>query len=207
MSFLKDQCLLLRDFLRAGFRRTALWCAVGMAVAAAAGFVAALAFPQLAEAVIARFMAMVDETGIVDESGALSSLGLLANNWGAMLVSALYGFIPFLFLPVLSLASNGLLLGLMGGFYQVRGVSLLLYLAGILPHGVFELPALVLSVACGVTLCQNMCRVVTNSPKRVPMVELGGDLLRVMLLMVFPMTVIAALLEAYVTPLVMSLFL
>ena len=38
------------------------------------------------------------------------------------------------------------------------------------------------------------------------MVELLSDLLRVMLLIVLPMTVAAAFIEAYVTPLVMSLF-
>ena len=38
------------------------------------------------------------------------------------------------------------------------------------------------------------------------MVELAGDLLRVMLLLVFPLTVAAAVMEAYVTPLVAGLF-
>ena len=83
---------------------------------------------------------------------------------------------------------------------------MVLYLAGILPHGIFELPALLISAACGVCLCRNMSRLVTSSPKRVPMVELLSDLLRVMLLIVLPMTVAAAFIEAYVTPLVMSLF-
>lgn len=81
-----------------------------------------------------------------------------------------------------------------------------LLLAGLLPHGIFELPAMVLSIACGVQLCRNMCLLVTSSPRRVPMVELLGDLLRVMVLLVAPMTVAAALIECYVTPAVMWLF-
>ena len=38
------------------------------------------------------------------------------------------------------------------------------------------------------------------------MVELLSDLLRVMLLVVLPLTVLAAVMECYVTPVVMGLF-
>ena len=123
-----------------------------------------------------------------------------------MLVSALYGFIPFLFLPLLSLVTNGVLLGVMAALYQVNGQSMLLLAAGLLPHGVFELPAIVISISCGVRLCRNMCRLVTSNPDRVPLVELGEDLLRVLVLLVAPMTVAAAFVECYVTPAVMGLF-
>ena len=149
---------------------------------------------------------MVEDAGIMDNEGNISPFGLLTNNWTAMLLAALYGFVPFLYLPVLSLISNGLLIGLLAAWYHNSGLSMVLYLAGILPHGIFELPALLISAACGVCLCRNMSRLVTSSPKRVPMVELLSDLLRVMLLIVLPMTVAAAFIEAYVTPLVMSLF-
>ena len=52
-----------------------------------------------------------------------------------------------------------------------------------------------------------MGRIVTSSPQRVPMVDLLSSLLRVLLFLVMPMTVLAAFLEAYVTPIVMALFL
>ena len=64
-----------------------------------------------------------------------------------------------------------------------------------------------LSISCGVCLCRNMCRIVTRDERRVPLVELLGDLLRVLLLMVLPLTVLAAVMECYVTPVVMGLFL
>ena len=133
--------------------------------------------------------------------------GLLMNNWRAMLLSAAYGFIPFLFLPVISLLVNGALLGIMASYYMTHGMSMLLFLAGILPHGVLELPALVLSIACGACLCRNMCRLAVSSPQRIPMVELLGDLLRVLVLLVAPMVVAAAFIECYITPVIMGLFL
>ena len=108
---------------------------------------------------------------------------------------------------MLILFSNAFLIGAMGAYYRINGMPLSVFLAGILPHGVFELPALVLASACGVYLCRNMGRLVVGGPGRVPMVELLCGLLRVLLLTVMPLTVAAAFIEAYVTPAVMAFFL
>ena len=206
MSWLRDQYSLLREFLRSGFSRFLFWCAVGLTASFALGLGGAALRPELAETAIDAFSRQVAQAGVLDGEGGLSVWALLMNNWRAMLLSAAYGFIPFLFLPVLSLLVNGALLGVMASYYMSHGMSMLLFLAGILPHGVFELPALVLSIACGACLCRNMCRLAVSSPRRVPMVELLGDLLRVLLLLVAPMVVAAAFIECYVTPAVMGLF-
>ena len=190
MSWLTEQFDLLRDFLGTDFRRTLGHCALGMAAAAGLGCLLAAVEPEA-----------------VMEAGNMSVFALLTNNWMAMLFSALYGFIPFLFLPVFSLLTNGSLLGMMAVVYLANDMPFAAYLAGLLPHGIFELPALVLSISCGVCLCRNMCRIVTRDERRVPLVELLGDLLRVLLLMVLPLTVLAAVMECYVTPVVMGLFL
>lgn len=207
MSWLREQCSLLGEFMRSDFRRYLFWCAVGLTAAFALGLGAAAVRPDLAETALDAFAQQVEQAGVLDGEGGMSVFALLMNNWRAMLLSAAYGFIPFLFLPVISLLTNGALLGIMASFYLANGMSMLLFLAGILPHGVFELPSLVLSIACGACLCVNMCRLVTSSPKRTPMVELLGDLLRVLVLLVAPMTVAAAFIECYVTPVVMGLFL
>lgn len=207
MSVLREQLSLLGQFLRTDFRRVILGCLLAMALAIVLGFVIGSLSPETVDAVLEQFMAMVEDAGILDSSGGISPFGLLTNNWTAMLTAVVYGFVPFLFLPAVSIVSNGLLIGLLAAWYHNSGISLGLYLAGILPHGIFELPALVISAACGVCLCRNMGRIVTSSPRRAPMVELLSDLLRVLLFLVMPMTVAAAFLEAYVTPIVMALFL
>lgn len=207
MSWLNEQITLLSQFLRGRFGRTVGFCALGMLAAAALGVGIGLLFPAESVEVMRSFMAQVEEMGVVDEQGQLSVFSLLMNNWRAMLVSAAYGFIPFLFLPLLSLLTNGLLLGILAAVLQSGGTSLLAYLAGILPHGIFELPALVLSVACGVTLCRNLCGLVVSSSDRVPLLQLLEELLRVLVLLVAPMTVVSAFIECYVTPTVMRLFL
>ena len=206
MSALKEHLHLLGQFLQTDFRKILLGCALAMAAAVLLGFLLGYLSPEAVNMVLEQFMAMVEESGIMDSAGNLSPFGLLTNNWTAMLIAVIYGFVPFLYLPVFTLAVNSMLIGLMAAWYQSSGFSMGLFLAGILPHGIFELPALIIASACGVCLCRNMCRLVTSSPNRVPMVDLLSDLLRVMLLMVLPMTVAAAFLEAYVTPVVMALF-
>ena len=207
MGWRREQFDLLRDFLGTDFRRTLGHCALGMAAAAGLGCLLAAVEPEAVMEVMDLFMEQVQEAGVVDEAGNMSVFALLTNNWMAMLFSALYGFIPFLFLPVFSLLTNGSLLGMMAVVYLANDMPFAAYLAGLLPHGIFELPALVLSISCGVCLCRNMCRIVTRDERRVPLVELLGDLLRVLLLMVLPLTVLAAVMECYVTPVVMGLFL
>ena len=207
MNALKEQLSLLGQFLRTDFRKVFIGCLLAMALAIILGFVVGSLSPETVNTVLEQFMAMVEDAGIMDSDGNISPFGLLTNNWSAMLLAVVYGFVPFLFLPASSIVSNGLLIGLLAAWYHGNGMSMGLYLAGILPHGIFELPALVIAAACGVCLCRNMSRIVTSSPRRVPMVELLSNLLRVLLFLVMPMTVVAAFLEAYVTPIVMALFL
>ena len=206
MSALKEQLHLLGQFLWTDFRKILLGCTLAMAGSVFFGLILGYVSPEVINTVLEQFMAMVEEAGIMDSAGNISPFGLLTNNWTAMLVAVLYGFVPFLFLPVLTLISNGALVGLMAAWYHSSGIPMSIYFAGILPHGIFELPALIIASACGVCLCRNMCRLVTSSPKRVSMVELLSDLLRVLLLLVLPLTVAAAFIEAYVTPVIMALF-
>lgn len=206
MSWLKEQMARLREFLRGDFRRVLTGCVFGMLGAVLLGVGIGILFPAQAAQVLADFMAQIADSGVISEEGEMSVFALLMNNWRAMLVSAAYGFIPFIFLPLISLVINGGMLGMLAVLFQAEGGSLAAYFAGILPHGIFELPALIFSIACGVALCGNMCRLVTSSPRRIPMAELLEDLLRVIVLVVAPLTVAAAFIECYVTPVVMGFF-
>lgn len=207
MTGLTDQLRRLGEFLLTDFRRMLAWSAALLLIAAAVGWLTAGFYPEETQRILEQFIDMLAQSGVVEESGALSPLPLMANNWRAMLLTALYGFMPFLPMSAAALGGNGFLLGLMGGWYQVNGISIAAYFAGVLPHGVLELGALALSTACGLALCRNMTRWIMGSSRRMPMLQLLEDLLRVLLLMVFPMTAAAALIETYITPIVMGWFL
>ena len=205
MSWILEQFSLLRVFLGTDFRRILRFTALGMALSILLGVCIGFLAPELVIESLNAFVEQIEEAGVMDNEGGLSVFALLMNNWKAMLLSAAYGFIPFLFLPVISLLTNGALIGMLGTLYAASG-AVPMFLAGILPHGIFELPALVLSIACGVYLCRNMCRMSTGSPKRVPLLALLEDILRVLLLIVMPLTVAAAFTECYVTPVIIGLF-
>ena len=103
MSWLKEQTGLLGGFLRADFRVVLRLCALTLALSALVGFAIAYAAPEVVDKVLEAFMNQIQEAGVVDETGELSVFALLMNNWRAMLTSAIWGLIPFLFLPVLSM--------------------------------------------------------------------------------------------------------
>lgn len=206
MKWLNEQGSLLKDFLAGGFRRTLWFCTLGLLLTVLLGVGIGLLVPEQAAQTMNSFMEQIEQSGVITSDGQMSVFALLMNNWRAMLVSALYGLVPFLFLPLVSLLANGLLLGVMFGIYQANGLSLLTLLAGLAPHGVFELPALVFSIACGVWLCRNMCLLVVNSPQKPPFMALAEDLLRVLVLVIAPLTMAAAFVECYVTPVVMGWF-
>ena len=207
MKWLNEQGSLLKDFLAGGFRRTLWFCALGLLLTVLLGVGIGLLVPEQAAQTMNSFMEQIEQSGVITSDGQMSVFALLMNNWRAMLVSAAYGFLPFLFLPLISLLTNGVLLGMLAALFMAQGTSLLAYLAGILPHGIFEIPALVFSIACGVYLCRNMCRMVTNHPGKAPLLAVLEDLLRGMGMIVAPLTVAAAFVECYVTPVIMALFL
>lgn len=207
---MKEHLSLLKEFLRgAEFRRSLVSSSLGLIIFIVMGFFSYLLNSAMGDKLIGQFVDMVSESGVVDtETGEISVFMLLQNNWMAMLIMILYGMIPFLHLPVISLFTNGVLLGVMAGLYWISDeMSMPLFLASLLPHAVFELTALVFSVACGMYLCRNTTKWITRKGERPNMTVVYGDLLRVLLFLIAPLTVTAAFVEAYVTPVVQALFL
>lgn len=197
----------LRTFLRQDLRRLPLIFGGVFLIFCLAGYAVCTASPQLTEAIVNYFNRIVSDSGLSDEAGNISFIGMLMNNWFAMVFTILYGFLPFLFLPVLSAASNALVIGALAAFYRLNQISLAVFFAGIIPHGIFEIPALVLAVSLGFLLCRNVVRIILRSGRAVPMVDLLANILRAMLFVIFPLLLIAALIECYITPGIMSLFL
>ena len=191
---MKKQLRALGDFWREEYGR---W--VGMTAVA---FLVLVVLSYISATILTYFNEVVADSGIVRDDGSFSALALFGNNLRAMVLSTLYGFIPFLYLPALSMGVNAILLGMVAS--SVNGQWLLLA-AGILPHGIFELPALCLSLAAGLCLCQNINRYIRKNEKGI-MTPLLLNILRVTGLVVIPLLVVAAIMESYVTPAVMQLF-
>ena len=199
---MKKQLRALGDFWREEYGRWVGMTAVAFLVLVVLAYIAGRLFPEIPAAILTYFNEVVADSGIVRDDGSFSALALFGNNLRAMVLSTLYGFIPFLYLPALSMGVNAILLGMVAS--SVNGQWLLLA-AGILPHGIFELPALCLSLAAGLCLCQNINRYIRKNEKGI-MKPLLLNILRVTGLVVIPLLVVAAIMESYVTPAVMQLF-
>lgn len=177
--------------------------AVAFAVLMVLGFVGGLLFPSMPASLAQQFRQMVDDAGIVDESGKFSALAIFLHNLQAMGWAVLYGLVPVLHLPALLLGVNSVLLGAMAAHYVNSGLSLLLYLAGLLPHGIFEIPAIVLSLACGLYLCSYLTRRIFRRDQT-PRQPVFRRIAQVFCLAIVPLLALAAVLEAYVTPLILN---
>lgn len=199
---MKKQLRALGDFWREEYGRWVGMTAIAFLVLVVLSYIAGRLFPEIPATVLTYFNEVVADSGIVRDDGSFSALALFGNNLRAMVLSTLYGFIPFLYLPALSMGVNAILLGMVAS--SVNGQWLLLA-AGILPHGIFELPALCLSLAAGLCLCQNINRYIRKNEKGI-MTPLLLNILRVTGLVVIPLLVVAAIMESYVTPAVMQLF-
>ena len=202
---MKEQLMKLRQFYRGELSYHLFIATVAFCVMIVLSFILGMVRPSIASGAIQYFANMIKDAGLVDDKGAFSALGIFGNNIRAFVVTACYGFIPFVFLPVVSLALNGAILGLFAAFYVNNGQSLLVYLAGILPHGIFELPALVLAMSCGLYLCRVITDYVRFNRKGTVKPALA-NIARVLVLNVLPLTAIAAVIEANVTPLILAHF-
>ena len=202
---MKEHFTKLRQFYRGELSYHLFIATVAFCVIILLTFILGLVRPSIAAGAIQAFANMIKNAGVVDDEGAFSALGIFGNNIRAFVLTACYGFIPVVFLPVVSLALNGAILGLFAAFYVNNGQSLLVYLAGILPHGIFELPAMVLAMSCGLYLCRVITDYVRFNRKGTVKPALA-NIARVLVLNVLPLTAVAAVIEAYVTPLIMALF-
>lgn len=126
----------LRGFLQRDMRRLPLIFAGLFFLFCLIGYAVCTASPQLTEAVVDYFNRMLSDSGLADEAGNISFVGMLMNNWFAMVFTILYGFVPFLFLPVVTAASNALIIGALAAFYRLNQISMAAFFAGIVPHGI-----------------------------------------------------------------------
>ena len=195
---MKKQLRALGDFWREEYGRYVGMTAIAFLVLVVLAYIAGRLFPDIPVTVIGAFNEVVAGSGIVQEDGSFDVLALFGNNLRAMVLSILYGFIPF----ALSMGVNAAIIGMLAA--MIDGQWLLLA-AGILPHGIFELPALFLSLAAGLCLCRNINVYIRKNEKGI-MKPLLLNILRVVVLLVVPLLVLAAVAETYVTPALMQLF-
>jgi len=131
----------------------------------------------------------------------LSASFLFFNNARAVVVIFFSGLFSFSVLGVIVYMIN---IGLLGGVFAVfelLGVSPWpLYLGGVLPHGIFEIPALMIGSAAVLYFGVSLVTPQEGRSLGEVVIELLADWTKIFLGLVVPMLALAAVIEAYITP-------
>ena len=117
------------------------------------------------------------------------------------------GIFSFGVLGVIFYILNIGIVGVLLGMFKMIGYSPWpLLLAGIAPHGIFEIPALMLS--CAAVMHIGLILVTPQTRKTVGEVLIEGiaDWTKITLGVVVPLLAVAAMVEVYVTPQLLSQF-
>lgn len=149
----------------------------------------------------------VDLDAVTDESGNLSALAVFVSNLQATTFIMLYGLLPFVQLPAMALGLNAVLLGWLAAVYVRNGLSLALYLAALIPHAIFELPAMMLAFGVGLYTCGQLTRRLRRNEETRSVTGCLSLMGQTLLLALAPLLLAAAFVEAYVTPAIAAWFL
>lgn len=145
--------------------------------------------------------------GVQAPLGGISFPFILGHNLRAMIIILFFGLFSFGVLGMLMYLLNAAVIGLVLAFMPTVGLSpLRVGLAGILPHGIFEIPALVLSSAA--ILYIGIALVTPRSQRTLGevFIEAIADWTKIGLGLVLPLLTIAAAVETWVTPVLLSTF-
>jgi stage II sporulation protein M len=158
----------------------------------------AVASPATIEKIAASVGKMPDVSSL---KGKITAPFLFLNNTRAVILIFFAGLFSFSVLGVLLYMVN---IGLLGGVFALLQLLGLhpwsIFLAGVVPHGIFEIPALMIGSAVALYIGASIVTPQTGKSMGEVILELIADWLKIFLGVVVPLLAVAALIEAYVTP-------
>jgi stage II sporulation protein M len=217
-----------RDSWRRHYRKYFRRAARALGVGFVAGFVYFLLRPDQEQKAL-EFVVRALKDIPLGGSPLVLALTLFYHNARASAIAVAAGAIPFLYLPILDPVLNGGVLGLLASVGKHHGLDVpRLIVTQILPHGVFELTAVLYTTSLGLYLSEMMGKkalaawnrrrslrsgqtpsapgpenFLETYPER-PGADAGSvvrDIFRSFVLVVLPLLLIAALIEGLITPL------
>ena len=198
----------LKSAWQNGLSGEVLRTAIAFPILVMLSFTLCTVFPALRDSLLSMVLSSMESMGIVNEDGSLSALALFSNNLRATVFIMVYGLVPFIQLPALALGVNTMALGVLASWYIAQGYSIVAFLAAVLPHGLAEFPALILAFGIGLYVCGQVTRrLFRRDESALHIWDCLVLISRMLLLVLIPLLAVAAILEAYVTPLVAALFL
>jgi uncharacterized membrane protein SpoIIM required for sporulation len=131
---------------------------------------------------------------------------LFVNNTRAVFIIFLAGLVSFSVLGVLLYMVNISLIGGLFGLFELLGIQAgPLFMAGVVPHGIFEVPALMIGSAAMLYFGAALVTPQTGKSMGEVVIELLADWTKIFIGLVVPLLAVAAVIEAYVTPVILGL--
>lgn len=167
------------------------------------GLIFGLAAPTGITSLLGEDIADLGELGDILASLplALTALFIFIKNVSTLLISFILSPIFCLF-PILALTVNGWVIALVSALV-IQEESLSYLLAGLLPHGVFELPAFILGEAAALSFGTMVIVALFRKERRnllLPNLKQNSRYLMIAIALLLP----AAIIETYVTPLLLT---
>lgn len=159
---------------------------------------------ELAKELLEPYMEMIQD--MMTEDGSITWSKLFLNNIFACAQAVGMGIVPLLFLPIFVLLSNSIMTGaVMGLSIAEAGMDpIKSIIFGILPHGIFELPGLFISIALGFYLCRYMTRALFRRKQEQTLLDVLNAVAKGYVTVVLPLLTIASVIECFVTPELMA---
>lgn len=149
--------------------------------------------PSVPEKILSELQPLAE--ALIALEGWKLAIIIFVNNSVKILGSIVLGIFFGLF-PIFSLLVNGYLIGIIAQYH-----GSIVFLAGIVPHGIFEIPALLLGAGAGIHLG------VTAIKKRDLLKEEITYSLKLFFKVIIPLLLAAALIETFLTPIIMTAWL
>ena len=166
------------------------------------GLASGLATPAYIADLLSEDLAVLEElSGIIAPFSILTVVLIFIKNVSALLLSFVLSPI-FCLVPILALTVNGWLLAFVSSVV-VQEKSLGFLLAGLLPHGIFELPALIMGEAAALGFGTIAITALFKKEKRnllLPSLKQNSRYLMIAFTLLLP----AAIIETYITPLLLT---
>lgn len=160
---------------------------------------------QIDSAKVGEFRDAMGEMLAGGEALQISVGFLFGHNLQALLVSLLLGVFSLGVGSTMTFLLNfSLISGVLAGFSLIGQSPWTLLVFGILPHGIFEIPALVLSTAAVLRLGASLITPDHSRTMTESFLVSLADYTRVLVGLIVPLLLVAAVIETYITPLLLA---
>lgn len=179
---------------------------ISFTVALAAGYIMAVnTDAEIKMKIFEAVRGIIEGAGAIDGDGNISAPGIFINNLRACANITVMGLVPFLFIPYVSVMMNGMLVGAVLGIVSGSFSQTVIYFVTlILPHGIFEIPAVALSGAMGTSLCILISAKIFGRKREEKILTRAVMTARTFFVMVLPLVAVAAVIEGIVLPAILG---